>query len=89
MPASSIGDELSMVTSRVGRYFYDELFADWGRTAAERVSETSRGEMEDYDGSIGRHRELNGLWGDKKVQEECVKENTAFRWLKCHARKSI
>jgi len=76
MPAGTIGDELSFVTSRVGRYFYDELFANWGANRTEAPS----------DSGIKTHREL-GLWSDPRVQAECARDNTAFRWLKCHARK--
>ena len=74
MPAGTIGDELSSVTSRVGRYFYDELFGNWRTNPAEVPSD------------IKVHRELD-LWNDPRVQAECVRDNTAFRWLKCHARK--
>lgn len=77
MPAGSIGDELSSVTSRVGRYFYDELFGSWD-------SGFESGDAIDA-GIVPRH-ELS-LWSDPRVQAECIKENTAFRWLKCHARK--
>ena len=74
MPAGTIGDELSSVTSRVGRYFYDDLFGNWGTNPAEEPS------------NIRVHRELD-LWNDTRVQAECVRDSTAFRWLKCHARK--
>ncbi|KAF8474078.1 hypothetical protein BDZ91DRAFT_347630 [Kalaharituber pfeilii] len=79
MPAGTIGDELSSVTSRVGRYFYDELFTGWGKDSKQKFDQMTN------DG-IRPHRELE-LWNDPRVQAECVRENTAFRWLKCHARK--
>lgn len=79
MPTTSIGDELSTVTSMVGRHLYDELFAP-----AEG----------DYDGGLGVEvaHGLSGkreckLWKDEKVIEECQNGDTAFRWLKCYARK--
>lgn len=76
MPTTSIGDELSTVTSMVGRHLYDELFAPTG---------------EEYDGEHGAHgvfgKKECKIWKDEKVIEECQKENTAFRWLKCYARK--
>lgn len=75
MPAGSIGDELSSVTSRVGRYFYNDLFGSWGLDA-----------LEPSEPGFKASRELE-LWNDRRVQMECVRENTAFRWLKCHARK--
>lgn len=74
MPAGTIGDELSSVTSRVGRYFYDELFGNWGTDPKAVPSD------------IKAHRELD-VWKDPRVTAECVRDNTAFRWLKCHARK--
>lgn len=79
MPTTSIGDELSTVTSMVGRHLYNDLFAPAG---------------EEYDGQhrvevahgVSVKRECK-LWKDEKVIEECQNENTAFRWLKCYARK--
>ena len=75
VPAGSIGDELSSVTSRVGRYFYNDLFGNWGLDASDPSEPDFKA-----------HHELE-LWNDRRVQKECEKENTAFRWLKCHARK--
>ncbi|KAI5810876.1 hypothetical protein DFH27DRAFT_520372 [Peziza echinospora] len=79
MPAGSIGDEFSSVTSRVGRYFYDELFAKWARGGGG-------GEMDGKDRGIAVHEELE-VWKIAEVQRECVALNTVFQWLRCHARK--
>lgn len=75
MPTTSIGDELSTVTSRVGRCLYDQLYAG-GRDDARVVGP---GLTEMREGAI---------WRDAEVVEECARENTAFRWAKCYARKA-
>ncbi|KAG0634217.1 hypothetical protein HOY80DRAFT_1060953 [Tuber brumale] len=73
MPTTSIGDELSTVTSRVGRFLYDELYATReAGVLAEGVSEITDG----------------GMWADAGIVEECGRENTAFKWAKCYARKA-
>jgi len=74
MPTTSIGDELSTVTSRVGRFLYDELYAqgEGAGVLAEGVVEVKEG----------------GMWADAGIVEECGKENTAFKWAKCYARKA-
>ncbi|KAI5806947.1 hypothetical protein EDC01DRAFT_608967 [Geopyxis carbonaria] len=74
MPATSIGDELSTVTSKVGRYMYDELY------------HPSRNEREKTIERPVVHEEL-GMWSDPTILKECMEHNTAFRWLKCYARK--
>lgn len=74
MPTTSIGDELSTVTSKVGRYMYDELYYP-GRNEKEKT--------------IQRpviHEKLC-MWSDEAIMNECMEHNTAFRWLKCYARK--
>lgn len=78
MPTTSIGDELSTVTSTVGRYLYDQLY----------VPEGEEGKGQDVEVAYGvfQRKECN-IWNDEKVIEECQRENTAFRWLKCYARK--
>lgn len=78
MPTTSIGDELSTVTSMVGRHLYDELFAPDGEDNEEQKVEVAYG--------VSGKKECR-IWKDEKVIEECQKENTAFRWLKCYARK--
>ncbi|RPA91868.1 hypothetical protein L873DRAFT_1818601 [Choiromyces venosus 120613-1] len=74
MPTTSIGDELSTVTSRVGRFLYDELYltTDGGAVLPEGVVEAKDG----------------GMWADAGIVEECGRENTAFKWAKCYARKA-
>lgn len=74
VPATSIGDELSTVTSMMGRYLYDEVYGSSSNDEDEGVQAPKE------------HMEL-GLWSDEVVMEECAKNNTAFRWLKCHASK--
>ncbi|TGZ81141.1 hypothetical protein EX30DRAFT_395938 [Ascodesmis nigricans] len=74
VPATSIGDELSTVTSMMGRYLYDEVYGSSSNDEDEGIQAPKE------------HMEL-GLWSDEVVMEECAKNNTAFRWLKCHASK--
>ncbi|KAL7276369.1 hypothetical protein RUND412_000636 [Rhizina undulata] len=91
VPATSIGDELSTVTSRVGRYLFDELY---GKQAEDtHLTKSSIGvavgpKSESVGAPFGLlpHREL-GMWRDEDILAECNAENTVFRWLKCHARK--
>lgn len=78
MPATSAGDELSSVTSSIGRYLYDELYCP--RPEEDR-DEESRGDKP------RRHYE-NDVWMDEDIMEECRRHNTAFRWLKVYVRKS-
>lgn len=79
MPTTSIGDELSTVTSMVGKHLYDESFAPVkGEYDGEYRVEVAHG--------VFGKRESE-IWKDEKVIEECQKENTAFRWLKCYARR--
>lgn len=79
MPTTSIGDELSTVTSMVGRHLYDELFAPAeGEYGGDHRVEVAHG--------ISGKKECK-LWKDEKVIEECQNGDTAFRWLKCYARK--
>ncbi|CUS08788.1 unnamed protein product [Tuber aestivum] len=73
MPTTSIGDELSTVTSRVGRFLYDELYA----TGEAGVLATGVVEVKE-----------GGMWADAEIVEECGRENTAFKWAKCYARKA-
>lgn len=80
MPTTSIGDELSTVTSMVGRHLYDEVFApDKEENEEEQRVEVAYGVFE---------RKECMMWKDEKIIAECQKENTAFRWLKCYARKA-
>lgn len=76
MPTTSIGDELSTVTSMVGRHLYDHLY-----TPAEDDDS-----VVDVVYGMKVRRECM-IWKDDKIVEECQKENTAFKWLKCYARK--
>lgn len=76
MPTTSIGDELSTVTSTVGRHLYDHLYAP-----AEGDDK-----MPGMMCGVKVHQEFM-IWKDDKIVEECQRENTAFRWLKCYARK--
>ncbi|CAZ82070.1 unnamed protein product [Tuber melanosporum] len=73
MPTTSIGDELSTVTSRVGRLLYDELYT------TREAGVLAEGVLEITDG---------GMWADAGIVEECGRENTAFKWAKCYARKA-
>ncbi|PWW79698.1 hypothetical protein C7212DRAFT_362106 [Tuber magnatum] len=73
MPTTSIGDELSTVTSRVGRFLYDELYA------TREMGVLTEGVVEVREG---------GMWADAEIVEECGRENTAFKWAKCYARKA-
>lgn len=77
MPAAGLGDELSTVTSIVGRALYDDLYSnlDGEADAGGRVDlpEKARPEL--------------GIWSDETVAEEFLQYGTAFRWLKCYARK--
>jgi hypothetical protein len=75
MPATSVGDELSTVTSGIGRYLYDELYSP-------RIKEDGYG-----DASVRKHM-ASEVWTDETVMEECRRYNTAFRWLKIWAKKS-
>ncbi|CCX31248.1 Similar to hypothetical protein [Tuber melanosporum Mel28]; acc. no. XP_002837879 [Pyronema omphalodes CBS 100304] len=82
MPAVSVGDELSTVTSRIGRFLYDELYCpkEGGRGSGAMGGE-GLGEQQ-----IGGHEESE-VWRDEAVMEECRRHNTAFRWLRVWARK--
>jgi SAM-dependent methyltransferase len=79
MPATSVGDELSTVTSSIGRFLYDELYCPRPQTPEEEAAE-SRGDKP------RRHYESE-VWMDTEIMEECRKHNTAFRWLKVYVRK--
>lgn len=74
VPVTSIGDEISTVTSKMGRYLYDELYGPC------EVGE---------DVGVQRPREHveSGLWKDEAIMKECMTSNSAFRWVKCHAKK--
>ncbi|KAF8538463.1 hypothetical protein BDD12DRAFT_910803 [Trichophaea hybrida] len=76
MPATSVGDELSTVTSGIGRYLYDELYSP--RTVS----------VEEESGATVRKHVGSEVWTDERVMEECRQCNTAFRWLKIWIRKS-
>ncbi|KAI5812825.1 hypothetical protein BZA77DRAFT_252575 [Pyronema omphalodes] len=82
MPAVSVGDELSTVTSRIGRFLYDELYCPKeGGRGSGAMSGEGLGEQQ-----IGGHQESE-VWRDEAVMEECRRHNTAFRWLRVWARK--
>ena len=79
MPTNSMHDELSTVTSSIGQFLYDELYAP--RSKAEEAK------SEDfYESPLRKHTKL-AVWDDLGVMKECRTYNTSFRWLKIWAWK--
>lgn len=78
MPATSGGDELSSVTSSIGRYLYDELYCPRPADVADLEAR----------GDKPRKHYTSDVWLDDDIMRECRTYNTAFRWLKVYVRKS-
>lgn len=88
VPVTSVGDEISTVTSEMGRWWYEELYAGGQKEERGKGKEVWERNGEDEEGveSPREHRTL-GIWEEKEIMDECRERNSSFRWLKVWARK--